>query len=82
MKLFDFQDCTHNTEFGTSRGRTVFNLLEKLAGNQNLDILRILAPPEILVLLEFLQNLRGTLYAQLNSFPITDIKKVFTFMIQ
>ena len=52
MKVFNFQDLTHKTDFGTSHGRTVFHLLTKRVGNQYLEILRILAPPDILVPLE------------------------------
>ena len=32
MKLFNFKDLTHKTDFGTSRGRTVFHLLRKPLG--------------------------------------------------
>ena len=52
MKVFDLHNSTHKTEFGTSRGRTVSHLLKKLVGKQYLKVLRILVPPEILVLLE------------------------------
>ena len=52
VKVFNFEDPTHNTDFGTSRGSTVFHLLKKSVGNQYLNDLRILFPPEILVFLE------------------------------
>ena len=50
--MFDSQDSTHKTEFGTSRGKIVLHLLENPVGNQFLKVLRILVPPEILVPLE------------------------------
>ena len=62
MKLLNFQDSTHNTEFGTSHGRTVFHLLKKPVGNQYLKVLRILVPTEILVPLQiFAQFERNSL---------------------
>ena len=77
MKVFNFQDPTHKTDFSTSHGRTVFHLLKKLVGNQYLKVLRILVPPEILVPLKFLHNLRGNPYVQLNIFQDTIHKKGF-----
>ena len=52
VKLFNFQDPTHNTDFGTSRRRTVFHFLKKPVGNQYLQDLRILVPSVILVPLQ------------------------------
>ena len=52
MKVFNSEDPTHNTDFGTSLGRTVFTFLRKTMGNQYLKDLRILVPPDNLVLLE------------------------------
>ena len=52
MKVFNFQDSTHKTDFGTSRGRKDFHLLKKPVGKQYPEVLRILVLPEILVLLE------------------------------
>ena len=52
MKVFNFQDPKQKTDFGTSRGRTVFRLLKKPVGNQYPYVLRILVPPEILVPVE------------------------------
>ena len=52
MKVLYFQDPTHKTEFGTSRGRIVFHLLKKPVGIQYLKVVRILVLPEILVFLE------------------------------
>ena len=52
MKVFNFQDATHKTDFGTFRGRAVSHLQKKPVANQYLKVLRILVPPEILVLLE------------------------------
>ena len=68
--MFNFQDPTHNTDFGTSHGRRVFHLLKKPVGNQYPDV-RILVPPEILVPL-------GTPYVQLNIFPAPIHKKGFS----
>ena len=52
MNVFNFQDPTHNTNFGTSRGNTVFCLSKKLVRNQNLKVLRILVLAEVSVPLE------------------------------
>ena len=52
MKVFDFQDSTHKTEFGISPERIVFHLLKEPVGNQYFKVLRILVAPEILVQLE------------------------------
>ena len=52
MKVFNFEDPTHNTNFGTSRGRTVFCLSKKLVRNQYLKVVRILVLAENLVPLE------------------------------
>ena len=49
MKVFNFQDPTHKTDFGTYCGRAVFHLLEKPTGNQYPEVLRILVPAEILL---------------------------------
>ena len=49
MKLFNFQHPKQKSDLGTYCGRTVFHLLRKLVGNQYLEVLRILVPPEILV---------------------------------
>ena len=69
MKVFNFQDTTHKTDFGTSSGRTVFHLLKKPVGNQYLKVLRIFVPTEILVPLEMSEQLRRTTYIQGNIFP-------------
>ena len=50
--MFNFQDSTHKTDFGTSRGRKDFHLLKKPVGKQDPEVLRILVPREILVPLE------------------------------
>ena len=50
--MFNSQDPKKNTDFGNSRGRTVFHLLEMSVGNQYLKDLRILVLPEILLPLE------------------------------
>ena len=52
MNVFNFQDPTQNTDFGTSRGRTVFCLSKKLVRSQNLKVVRILVRAEILLPLE------------------------------
>ena len=52
MKVFNFQDPTHKTDFGNSCGWTVFYLLKKPVGKQYLKIPRILIRPDILVPLE------------------------------
>ena len=52
MKVLNFQDPTHKSDFGTTREDTVFHLLTKLVGNQYLEVLRMLVPREILILLE------------------------------
>ena len=75
MKVFNFKGPTHNTEFGTYCGRTVFHLLKKPVGNQYLDVLRIFVPTEVLIPLEILRNLRGTTYVQGNIFPDPTHKK-------
>ena len=77
MKLFNFQHPKQKIYLGTYCGRTVFHLLRKLVGNQYPDVLRILVPPEILVLWKFLLNLRGSTYVQLNIFPDPILKKDF-----
>ena len=50
--MFNFQDPTYKTDFGTSCGKTVFHLRKKPLGNQYLEVLRILVAFEILVHLE------------------------------
>ena len=52
MEVFNVQDPTQETDFGTSRGRKVFHFLERPVRNQYPKVLRILVPPEILVPLE------------------------------
>ena len=52
MKLFNLEDLTHKTDFGTSRGRTEFHLLKKPVGSQYLKVLTILVSPKILGPLE------------------------------
>ena len=52
MKVFYFQDPTYSTDFGTSRARTVFHLLEMPVGSHYPKVFRILVPSEILVPLE------------------------------
>ena len=49
MKVFNFKDFTHKTEFGTSLGRIVLHLLKKPVRSQYVKILRILVLPVILV---------------------------------
>ena len=49
MKVFKFQDHTHKSDCATCCERTVFDLLKKPVGKQDLKLLRILVPPEILV---------------------------------
>ena len=50
--MLNLQDPTHKTDFGTSCRRTVFHLLKNPVGNQYIEALRILVPPEILVPVE------------------------------
>ena len=52
MKVFNFLDPTHKTDFATSGERALFHLLERPVVNQRLKVLRILVPPEILLFLE------------------------------
>ena len=52
MKVLNFQGPTHKSDFCTSCGTIVFHLLKKPVGNQYLEVLRILVPPEILVPLQ------------------------------
>ena len=52
MKVLNNQDPTEKTDFGTSRGRTVFHLLKKPVRYQYTEVLRILVPPAILIPLE------------------------------
>ena len=62
MKLSNFKDLTQKTDFGTSRGRTVFHFLKKPVGGQYLKVLGTLVPPEALVPLEiFAQFERNSL---------------------
>ena len=49
VKLIYFQDPTLKGYFDKYLGRTVFHLPEKVVGNQYLDVLRILVPPQITV---------------------------------
>ena len=49
MKLFNFLHLKQKSDLGTYFGRTVFHLLKKLVGNQYMEALRILVPPEIFV---------------------------------
>ena len=79
MKVFNFQDPTHKTDFGTSRGTTVFHLLKKPVGNQYLKNFRILVHPEILVSLEIsAQFEKHSPYVQLNIFLDSIDKKGFS----
>ena len=81
--MFDSQDSTHKTEFGTSRGKIVLHLLENPVGNQFLKVLRILVPPEILVPLEISARFgESLLMFNWIFFQIPYIKKVFPLMIQ
>ena len=50
MKVLNFQGPTHKSDICTSCGTIVFHLLT--VGNQYLEVLRILVPPEILVPLQ------------------------------
>ena len=71
VKLINFQDPTLKGDFDKYCDRTMFHLPETLAGNQYLEVLRIdikLYPLDIKFPYLFLQNLRGTLYAQLINF--------------
>ena len=77
VKVFNYQEYTHKTQFGTSCGRTVFHLPEKPMENKYLEVLRILVPSKIVVDLEISANLRGTAYVQLNSFPDSIHQKDF-----
>ena len=45
----NFQQHKQKSDFSTYFGRWVFDLLRKGVGNQNLEVRRILVPPEILV---------------------------------
>ena len=79
MKVFNFQDPTHKTDFGTCSGRAVFHLLKKPVGNQYLKVLRILVPPEILIPLEISAQFEmHSLYVQLNIFLDPIHKKGFS----
>ena len=49
VKLFNFEDPTHTSDFGTYCGRTAFHLLKKLVQNQYLEVVTILFPPEMVV---------------------------------
>ena len=73
MKVFNFQDPTHKADFGTSCGRTVFQV-----GNQHLKILRILVLVEILLSLEISGQFERHSYVQLNTFPAPTHKKCFS----
>ena len=52
MKVLYFQKPIQKTDFGISRGRTVFHLLKKPMGSQYLKVLNILVSPDILIPLE------------------------------
>ena len=78
VKVFNLQDPTHNTDFGTSSGRTVFHLLKKPVGKQYIKVLRILVPLRFLFPSIFRHNLRCTPYVQLNIFPDSLFKKGFS----
>ena len=52
MKVFNFQDPTSKTDFGTSHGRRMFHVSKNLVGNQYPKVLRKLVLAEILVPLE------------------------------
>ena len=67
--MFNFQEPARKSHFGTSSAETVFHFLKKPVGNEYIEIPRILAPPEILVLKTFLHNLSGSANVQLNIFP-------------
>ena len=45
----NFQQPKQKSDFSTYFGRWVFDLLRKGVGNQNLEVRRILVPPDILV---------------------------------
>ena len=49
VKLIYFQNRALKGYFDKYYGRTVFHLPEKVVGNQYLDVLRILVPPQITV---------------------------------
>ena len=49
MKVFNFQELQQRTDINTSGGRIVPHLLKKPVGNQYLEVLKVLVPPESLV---------------------------------
>ena len=49
MKVFNFQELQQRTDINTSGGRIVPQLLKKPVGNQYLEVLKVLVPPESLV---------------------------------
>ena len=75
--MFNFQEPARKSHFGTSSTETVFHFLKKPVGNEYIEVPRILAPPEILVLQTFLHNSRGSANVQLNIFPDPIHKKGF-----
>ena len=49
MKVFNFQEPQQRTDIHTSGGRKVSHLLKRPVGNQYLEVLKVLVPPESLV---------------------------------
>ena len=75
--MFNLQDPTQRTYFGTSRGRAVFHLRKEPLGSQYLKA------PRILVLLEIsAQFERHSLCLTKWFWSSHTLKKVFPFMIQ
>ena len=63
-KVFNFEDPTHKSDFGTSSVEAVFHFLKNPEGNRYLEVLKILVPTEILVPLEiFAEFERHSLYS-------------------
>ena len=69
----------------------MYRLLKKLVGSQYLEVHKILFPLEILVPLQFLQNLRGTAYVELinvqdpgykNAFDNYDLATTSNFLLK
>ena len=75
--MFNFQDSTRKTDFGTSRGRTVFHLLKKPVGNQYPKVLRILVPSGILVPLEIYAQLEKHFVCSTEDFSASAEEKGF-----
>ena len=68
MKVFNFQDPTQETYFGTSRGWKVFHYLKKPVRKQYIKHIRILVPSKILVPLKISAQFERHSLFQLNIF--------------